>query len=82
MLGFRGEDSSLWLSYITSLRRSHIHISHKPDSLIWNQNEKGGFYSPSLGYTVIREEEDHLDPPDWNDILWKLNFLMKIRLLF
>jgi hypothetical protein len=35
-----------------------------------------------LGYTVIGEEEDQPDPPDWNDLLWKLNFPMKICLLF
>jgi hypothetical protein len=33
MLGFHGEDLGLWLSYITSLRRSHICISHKPTPL-------------------------------------------------
>jgi len=30
VIGSHGEDSSLWLSYITTLQCSHIHISHNP----------------------------------------------------
>jgi len=62
-----------------ALKGSHVRRVDKDDELMWSRNSTGGFYSPKLGYKVIREEEDHQEPLCWYKTIWKIHCSLKTK---
>lgn len=78
---FVDEDKQIWIDYVDSLQKNHVRILDKYDELIWFRIEEGGFYTPNIGYKVLREEEkDHFEAPCWSFALWKFHCQHKEKL--
>ena len=48
--------------------------------MVWSRNEEGGEYTPYLGHQVLQKEEDSLDFPWWNSLIWKISCLLNVML--
>ena len=75
-------ESHIWDRYIKIMLNSNVHLSNNPNILLWVKNDKGGTYSPKLGYLVLRKEEEVPAPDWWCRSFWKLTYPLEINIFF